>query len=216
MDFAQKLTSEEEKFYIEKLKSGDKEARNKLIEHNLRLVAHIVKKFSEIGIEREDLISIGSIGLIKGIDTYKTDKNIRLNTYVSRCIENEILMAVRKKRNENKRRIFINVYSESDSLESYLDRLSINLVGLEEQYIEKNYREDIKDILKKLPERERKILISRFYHNKTQSEIGIEHNIKQETVSKLLKKTFTKIRPYFESEPLTKQDINNIINVNVK
>lgn len=89
--FPPPLSTKEENDLIEKCQNGDEEARNKLIEHNLRLVAHIVKKYYANGSEQDDLISIGTIGLIKAVSTFKTDKNIRLATYAARCIENAIL-----------------------------------------------------------------------------------------------------------------------------
>ncbi|MBQ3134484.1 MAG: RNA polymerase sporulation sigma factor SigK [Oscillospiraceae bacterium] len=96
--FPKPLKPEEEKMYLERLAQGDLEARNVLVERNLRLVAHIVKKYYALSGDQEDLISIGTIGLIKGVSTFKTDKNVRLATYVSRCIENEILMHFRSQR----------------------------------------------------------------------------------------------------------------------
>ena len=90
--FLDPLSKEEEEKYINLLEQKDKDARNKLIEHNLRLVAHIVKKFDQGSADQDDLISIGTIGLIKGVDSYNKDKNIKLTTYVAKCIENEILM----------------------------------------------------------------------------------------------------------------------------
>ena len=93
--FPEPLTSEEEKLYLEQMKQGNDEARNILIEHNLRLVAHISKKYSTSNVEQDDLISIGTIGLIKGINSFNVDKGSRLSTYVSRCIDNEILMHLR-------------------------------------------------------------------------------------------------------------------------
>ena len=93
--FPEPLTQEEEKEYLEKYMNGDEEARNVLIERNLRLVAHICKKYNIPNLEIEDLISIGTIGLIKGINTFNLEKNVRLATYASRCIENEILMYLR-------------------------------------------------------------------------------------------------------------------------
>ena len=86
--FPEPLSSEEEKIYLEKLKTGDEDARNILIERNLRLVAHVAKKYGNSKIDQDDLISIGTIGLIKGINSFNMDKNIRLATYVARCIEN--------------------------------------------------------------------------------------------------------------------------------
>ena len=93
--FLKPLTTEEEEQYLERLKNGDLEARNKLVEHNLRLVAHIVKKYNNLERDPEDLISIGTIGLIKAIDTYDGSKGNRLVTYASRCIENAILSQMR-------------------------------------------------------------------------------------------------------------------------
>lgn len=93
--FPEPLTSEEEKIYIDKYENGDEEARNILIERNLRLVAHVCKKYSTSSVEQDDLISIGTIGLIKGIKSFDSSKGVRLATYVSRCIENEVLMHLR-------------------------------------------------------------------------------------------------------------------------
>ena len=93
--FPEPLSTEEEKMYLQKLKEGDEEARNILIERNLRLVAHVCKKYASTKVEQDDLISIGTIGLIKGINSFKPNKNVKLSTYVSRCIDNEILMHLR-------------------------------------------------------------------------------------------------------------------------
>ena len=93
--FPEPLSNEEEKMYLEKMEKGDEEAKKILIERNLRLVAHISKKYSSTNIDQEDLISIGTIGLIKGINSYKINKGTKLSTYVSRCIDNEILMYLR-------------------------------------------------------------------------------------------------------------------------
>ena len=90
--FPEPLSQEEEKIYLQKMKQGDNNARNILIERNLRLVAHIAKKYSSTNIEQDDLISIGSIGLIKGINSFNIEKNFKLATYIAKCIENEILM----------------------------------------------------------------------------------------------------------------------------
>lgn len=97
--FPKPLSPEDEKAAIERLNQGDEAARSLLIEHNLRLVAHITRKFESAGPEREDLISIGTIGLIKAINTFNADKNIRLTTYAARCIENEVLMYLRSTKN---------------------------------------------------------------------------------------------------------------------
>lgn len=104
--FPEPLTPEEEKEYLEKFMSGDEDARNILIEKNLRLVAHICKKYNIPNIDNEDLISIGTIGLIKGINSFNSDKGVRLATYASRCIENEILMYLRSTKKLRSRSIF--------------------------------------------------------------------------------------------------------------
>lgn len=96
--FPRALSREEERIYLEKMAQGDTDARDRLIEHNLRLVAHIIKKYYTPNGDQDDLISIGTIGLIKGVSTFKPDKNVRLATYASRCIENEILMYFRAQR----------------------------------------------------------------------------------------------------------------------
>ena len=93
--FPKPLSSNEEAYYLDKFENGDTEARNILIERNLRLVAHVAKKYSNSSIEQDDLISIGTIGLIKGINSFKNDKGVKLSTYVARCIDNEILMFLR-------------------------------------------------------------------------------------------------------------------------
>ena len=100
--FPEPLNSNEEKIYIDKFREeGDEQARNILIERNLRLVAHICKKYSSTGIEQDDLISIGTIGLIKGINSFNPNKNIKLATYTAKCIENEILMFIRSSKKVN-------------------------------------------------------------------------------------------------------------------
>ncbi len=93
--FPEPLSAEEEKYYLEQMSKGDNEARNILIERNLRLVAHVAKKYTNVKVEQDDLISIGTVGLIKGINSFKIEKGARLSTYVSRCIDNEILMHLR-------------------------------------------------------------------------------------------------------------------------
>lgn len=105
--FPEPLSTEEEKLYLEKMIDGDMEARNILIERNLRLVAHIAKKYSWANIDQDDLISIGTIGLIKGINSFNLDKNIKLATYTARCIENEILMVLRSSKKTNSE-VFLN------------------------------------------------------------------------------------------------------------
>ena len=104
--FPEPLTTEEEKIYLERFANGDEEARNILIEKNLRLVAHVCKKYNIPSLEQDDLISLGTIGLIKGINSFNIDKGVRLATYVARCIENEILMYLRSTKKLRSRGIF--------------------------------------------------------------------------------------------------------------
>ena len=104
--FPEPLTAEEEKIYLERFANGDEEARNILIEKNLRLVAHVCKKYNIPNLEQDDLISLGTIGLIKGINSFNLDKGVRLATYVARCIENEILMYLRSTKKLRLRGIF--------------------------------------------------------------------------------------------------------------
>ena len=104
--FPEPLSGDEEKEYLEKMKQGDDEARNVLIERNLRLVAHVCKKYSSCKVDQDDLISIGTIGLIKGINSFQPSKNVKLSTYVSRCIDNEILMHLRATKKLRSRSVF--------------------------------------------------------------------------------------------------------------
>lgn len=122
--FPRPLKAEEERMYLERCATGDLEARNILIEHNLRLVAHIIKKYYTQTDDQDDLISIGTIGLIKGISTFKPDKNVRLATYASRCIENEILMHFRS------RKKLQGEVSLSDTLEADGDGSSLSLMDV--------------------------------------------------------------------------------------
>ena len=122
--FPRPLKAEEERTYLERLAQGDLEARNKLVEHNLRLVSHILKKYYVQASDQDDLISIGTIGLIKGITTFKPDKKVRLATYASRCIENEILMYFRSQRK------YQGDVSLSDSLDSDGEGSALSLMDV--------------------------------------------------------------------------------------
>lgn len=108
--FPEPLTQEEEKLWLQKMSEGDEEARNILIERNLRLVAHVSKKYATTNVDQDDLISIGTIGLIKGINSFKLEKGSKLSTYVSRCIDNEILMYLRSTKKLRSRGIFRRYY----------------------------------------------------------------------------------------------------------
>ncbi len=197
--FKEPLSSEEEEKYINLMETGDKEARNILIEHNLRLVAHIVKKFNPPVNLTDDLISIGTIGLIKGIDSYKKNKNIKITTYAARCIENEILMYYRQSKK----------YQNTVSLDDYIgtDKEG-NKINLKDVIKDKNkpieeelYLKDNIDLLKKfitkLNKREQDIIINRYGLNnrkaKTQKEIAKEMHISRSYVSRIEKRAISKI-----------------------
>ena len=197
--FPQPLNKTDEEEATRKMLLGDKDARNKLIEHNLRLVAHIVKKYESNDYLQDDLISIGTIGLVKGIDSYKPSKNTRLTTYAARCIENEILMHYRS----NKKHL--NNVSLNDSIGFDKDGNEINLID-----VLKCDNEDIADIidtqnkidlllkyLDTLSKREKEIIIKRYglYNTRemTQKEISKEMKISRSYVSRIEKRAITKI-----------------------
>ena len=201
--FPEPLSTEEETLCLEKMKSGDKDARAKLIEHNLRLVAHIVKKYDTKDSMTDDLISIGTIGLIKGIDSFKNDKNIKLTTYVAKCIQNEILMFFRN----NKKRI--NDISLNDSIGYDKDGNEINLIDViksdDEDIIDTLHNKDSIETLIKylsiLNEREKEIIIKRYglFNNDelTQKEISEKLNISRSYVSRIEKRALLKIYKKF-------------------
>ena len=176
--FLDPLSREEEEKYIKLLEENDKNARNILIEHNLRLVAHIVKKFDNNINDSDDLISIGTIGLIKGIDSYKSDKNIRLTTYVARCIENEILMYYRSiKKYHNTVSLNDSIgYDKDGNKIMLIDVLKDNHKSLEESLALKENISLINKYLSNLNNREKEIIIKRYgLNNKkamTQKEIA--------------------------------------------
>jgi len=177
--FPEPLTQEEEKEYLERYMQGDEEARNILIERNLRLVAHICKKYNIPNLELDDLISIGTIGLIKGINTFNLDKNVRLATYASRCIENEILMYLRSTKKLGSE-VYLNepIGKDKDDNEiSLIDILENDDISIEDEIdfkmrIKQIY-EKIKSVLKK---REQIIIELRFglggKKPKTQNEVA--------------------------------------------
>jgi RNA polymerase sporulation-specific sigma factor len=192
--FPKPLSAKEEKECFERMSKGDKSAKNKIIEHNLRLVAHIIKKYGTNIKEQEDFISIGTIGLIKAVSSFKGDKNIKMATYASRCIENEILMYLRKTGKE-KREI-----SLEDPLSSDTDGNELSLADvLPAEGDDVSHRVDAEDeksvlllALAKLPEREQQIMDMRFglTHEKemTQKEVADELDISQSYISRLEKK----------------------------
>lgn len=154
--FPEPLSTEEEKIYLQRLKQKDEEARNILIERNLRLVAHVCKKYASSKVEQEDLISIGTIGLIKGINSFEISKNVKLSTYVSRCIDNEILMHLRSIKKINAE------VSLEDPIGKDKDDNTITLQDVLENN-EKNIEEevDLKMKMKKLCEKMKKVLKAR-------------------------------------------------------
>lgn len=198
------LEKDEEVELVIKAQKGELEARNKLIEHNLRLVVFIAKKYETKLDTLEDLVSIGSIGLIKGINTYKIDKNIRLATYASRCISNEILMYLRK----NKKRSGDISFEEALSFDSEGNELHLeDILGTSEDVTYKEY-EKITDIdtLQKtidgLEERDKQIMIMRYglYNTKefTQKEVASILGISQSYISRIEKKVIKRLKLYLE------------------
>ena len=197
--FLDPLSSEEEKEYILLKESGDRNARNKLIEHNLRLVAHIVKKFDKNGIDNDDLISIGTIGLIKGVDTFSSNKGVKITTYCARCIENEILMYFRTN-NKYSRDISINESVGYDKDGNEIQILDV-LKTPSPDYVEDiNIKDNIRLLnkyIKVLSPREKQILILRYglgdNDEETQKVIASKLGISRSYVSRIEKRALTKI-----------------------
>lgn len=197
--FPEPLSNEEEEECIQKMKNGDMEARNKLIEHNLRLVAHIVKKFESNNHDIDDLIGIGTVGLIKGIDTYSTDKKVKLTTYAAKCSENEILMYFRSnKKNAKNVSIYDGISYDKEGNEiTILDVMKTKDPDyLEDIYIKDNIRL-LKKYLNILNQREREIIEYRYglgnHEERTQKEIAKIMGISRSYVSRIEKRAITKI-----------------------
>lgn len=208
--FPDPLSDEEEAKYLELMKNGDKEARNKLIEHNLRLVAHIVKKFDHSVGEQDDLISIGTIGLIKGIDTYQINKNIRLTTYCARCIQNEILMYYRANSKNNKN-ISINESIGYDKEGNEITILDVLKSPQPDFAMDLHTKENIKLIdkyISVLNDREKDIIKRRFglgnMREQTQKSIAKNLNISRSYVSRIEKRALIKmLREYIKNKNIT-------------
>lgn len=203
--FPEPLSSEEEKKYLELLKEGDEEARNILIERNLRLVAHVCKKYSTTKIEQDDLISIGTIGLIKGINSFDSSKGVRLATYVSRCVDNEVLMFLRSNKKVN-----AEVYLEDpigkdkdDNTVTLQEVLENNEKNIEDEvdlkFKVKKLYEKMKEVLKA---REKTILELRFglggKKPQTQNEIADSMGISRSYVSRIETKAIGKLAKEFK------------------
>lgn len=204
--FPNPLSKEEEEKLIKKMMNNDREARNKLIEHNLRLVAHIVKKFERFENNTDDLISIGTIGLIKGIDSFKPDKKNRITTYVARCIENEILMYFRaNKKNNNNVSLNDSIGYDKDGNEiNLIDVIKANNVDIIEELHTKDNIESINKFLSILTPREKEIIIKRFglfnTDELTQKEIAEELNISRSYVSRIEKRAISKVYREFKKK----------------
>ncbi len=194
------LDSEEEKILLEEMNKGNENAKVRLVEHNLRLVVYIAKKFESTGLDLEDLISIGAIGLIKAVQTYKFDKNIKLATYASRCIENEILMQLRKV-SRTKAEVSIDEPLNFDADGNEL--LLSDILYAEEDSVSKNLDLSVEkqllwEAIKRLNEREQEIMILRFglagKEERTQKEVADMMGISQSYISRIEKKILDRLK----------------------
>ena len=194
------LKGAEEQRALEGLENGDEEQKQRLIAHNLRLVVYIARRFENTGVNLEDLISIGTIGLIKAIGTYRRDKNIRLATYASRCIENEILMHIRKISNQKTEISLeepINMDGEGNEL------LLSDILGTDDDVVSRALEEDVdlcclRQALARLPQREKEIVTMRFglegRQELTQKEVAQQMGISQSYISRLEKRIMVRLR----------------------
>lgn len=201
--FPPPLSSKKEKQLLEKSRAGDIAARNKLIEHNLRLVAHIVKKYYTTANNQDDLISIGTIGLIKAVSTFKSDKNIRLATYASRCIENEILMFFRNQK-KSSQDVYISDPIDTDKEGNALTLIDViaNNDDIVEELDTQMKIEKLRRVIKKvLDERELEIIELRYGINNqpelTQREIAKKLGISRSYVSRIEKSALEKLKKQF-------------------
>ena len=199
--FPQPLTEQEEQIYVEKSQQGDAEARGKLIEHNLRLVAHIAKKYTSPGASQDDLISIGTIGLIKAVNTYTASRATRLATYAAKCIENEILMSIRaSKRIKQEVSLSLPIGTDKDGNEiSFNDILGTDTDEIVEDIslkiqVAKLYRA----IAEQLSPREQRVIIQRYGLDggeaRPQREIAKQLGISRSYVSRIEKRSLEKLR----------------------
>ena len=194
------LKGQQEQEALEALERGDEAAKQRLVEHNLRLVVYIARRFENTGINLEDLISIGTIGLIKAISTYRLDKKIKLATYASRCIENEILMYIRKTANQ-KAEVSLDepINMDCDGNELLLS----DILGTDEDMILRPLEDDVdicvlRQALKELPDREREIVLMRFglegRRELTQKEVAQKMGISQSYISRLEKRIMQRLK----------------------
>lgn len=202
--FLKPLTPEEERHYLQEYKKGSLEAKNILIQRNLRLVAHIVKKYQGAGEELDDLISIGTIGLIKAIQTFDFQKASRLSTYAARCIDNELLMLLRSKKKSSKE---VSLYEPIGTDKEGNEISLLDVIETEPVDVVKNYslKQDIRYLYQLLPKilssREQEIITLRYgLYGKdelTQREIAKRLNISRSYVSRIEKNALLKLREYF-------------------
>ena len=197
------LKGDQEQDALQRLEQGDEKAKQQLVEHNLRLVVYIARRFENTGINLEDLISIGTIGLIKAIGTYRLDKKIKLATYASRCTENEILMYIRKTSNQ-KAEVSLDepINMDCDGNELLLS----DILGTEEDMILRPLEDDVdlcvlRQALRELPEREREIILMRFglegRKELTQKEVAQKMGISQSYISRLEKRIMQRLKKEF-------------------
>ena len=204
--FPKPLTAAEEREYLEKYANGDMEARNILIERNLRLVAHIIKKYYTQSGDQDDLISIGTIGLIKGRSTYRPDKGVRLATYTSRCIENEILMYFRSlKKTAGDLSLSESIDTDRDGNNlSLIDVISTDGDMLEGISSEETHKQLRSYVAAALSERELKIISMRYglggLQPQTQREVASKCGISRSYVSRIEKKALEKLRACFKRD----------------
>lgn len=197
--FPEPLSEEDEKRYIYLMVNGDKEARGELIEHNLRLVAHIVKKYESFNESTDDLISIGTIGLIKGIDTFNIEKPVKLITYCAKCIENEILMYIRQnKKNMNNLSLEDNIgYDKDGNLITLSEVLKSDYIDSSEVIDLKDNVELVRTYIDVLTKREKEIIIRRYglldRNEETQREIAKDLKISRSYVSRIEKRALVKL-----------------------
>lgn len=203
--FPKPLSEEKEKEYLLKSKNGDIKARNILVEHNLRLVAHIIKKYYAVNVDQDDLVSIGTIGLIKAINTFDMDKNIKLSSYASRCIENEILMHFRnlKKSSQNvSLEDAVDIDKDGNTLK-LMDLLSIDDDFADNLDKKLNLQKINKYLTETLTKRELQIINLRYGLNGskplTQREVSSIMNISRSYVSRIEKKALEKLKARYDS-----------------
>ena len=202
--FEKPLSEEEEKLYLQKYKEGDLEAKNILIEKNMRLVAHMVKKYVTNDRNIEDLLSVGTIGLIKAVNTFNSSKSCRLATYAAKCIDNELLMMLRsEKRKAREVSIYEPIGTDKEGNEiSLIEIVKADDVDVVEEYVlRQNISKVFQYIDELLTEREKEIIILRYglygHDEITQRELAMKLNISRSYVSRIEKKALRKLREKF-------------------